>query len=178
MGTLVKSLELREKILLNFKRLWCEEYLLCLKESYKNLFDSNFCNKGKEGDIVLIKNPAETRQHWILGRIIELYPGPDGKVRNVKLLRGDVDWDKKGGLRPELHSLQHLYSMELSITHPHTSPIPQSPEFEALCEREAEPEQVSSDAQPHLEPTDMYHPLDEEIAEDDNPEPEVEDSTE
>ena len=68
--------------------------------------------------------------------------------------------------------------MELSITHPHTSPIPQSPEFEALCEREAEPEQVTPDAQPNLEPTDMLHPLDEEIAEDDSPKPEVEDSTE
>merc|ERR1712215_116582 len=119
-----------------------------------------------------------TRQHWVLGRIIELYPGSDGKVRNVKLLRGDADWDKKGGLRPELHSLQNLYPMELSITHPHTSPIPQSPEFEALCEREAESEQVTPDAQPHLEHTDMYHPLDEEIAEDDSPKPEVEDSTE
>ena len=54
--TLVKSLELREKILLNFKRLWYEEYLLSLKESYRNLFDSNFSNKVKEGDIVLVKN--------------------------------------------------------------------------------------------------------------------------
>ena len=110
--------------------------------------------------------------------IIELYPGPDGKVRNVKLLRGDADWDKKGGLRPELHSLQHLYPMELSITHPHTSPIPQSPEFKALCEREAEPAQVAPDAQQNLEPIDTLHPLDEEIAEDDSPKPEVEDSTE
>merc|ERR1712236_155021 len=92
--------------------------------------------------------------------------------------RGDVDWDKKGGLRPELHSLQHLYSMELSITHPHTSPIPQSPEFEALCEREAEPEQVTPDVQPNLELTNTLHPLDEEIAEDDSPKPEVEESAE
>ena len=93
--TLVKSLELREKILLNFKRLWYEEYLLSLKESYKNLFDSNFCNKIKVGDIVLVKNPAKTRQHWVLGRIIELYPGPDGKVRNVKLLRGELTGIKR-----------------------------------------------------------------------------------
>merc|ERR1712215_103631 len=72
---------------------------LGLKDSYKNLFESNFCNKIKVGDIVLVKNPAKTRQHWVLGRIIELYPGPDGKVRNVKLLRGDADWDKKGWLK-------------------------------------------------------------------------------
>ena len=99
------------------------------------MFDSNFCNKIKEGDIVLVKNPAKTRQHWVLGRIIELYPGPDGKVRNVKLLRGDADWEKKEGLKPELHSLQHFFPMELSTTHPHTSPIPQSPEFKTLVTR-------------------------------------------
>ena len=152
--TLVKSLELREKILLKFKRLWYEEYLLSLKESYRNLCDSNFANKIKEGDIVLVKNPAKTRQHWVLGRVIELYPGSDGKVRNVKLLRGDADWEKKGGLKPELHSLQHLFPMELSITHPHTSPLPQSPEFKTLCEREVEPEQA--DAQLHLEPVEIH----------------------
>ena len=61
--TLVKSLEIREKIWLEFKRLWYEEYLLGLKESYKNLFDANFCNNVKDGDIVLVKNPAKTRQH-------------------------------------------------------------------------------------------------------------------
>ena len=77
--------------MLELKRLWYEEYLLSLKESYRNLFDSNFSNKVKEGDIVLVKNPAKSWQHWILGRIIALYPGPDGKVRNVKLLRDDAD---------------------------------------------------------------------------------------
>ena len=69
--------------------------------------------------------------------------------------------------------------MELSITHPHTSPLPQSPEFKTLCEQETEPKQVAPDAQLHLESTDMIHDtLSEEIEEDDSPEPEVEDSTE
>ena len=144
--TLVKSLELKEKNLNHFKRLWYEEYLLSLKESYRNLCDSNFANKIKEGDIVLVKNPAKTRQHWVLGRVIELYPGSGGKVRNMTLLRGDADWEKKEGLKPELHSLQHLFPMELSITHPNTSPIPPSPEYKTLCYQEVDPEQVDSDA--------------------------------
>ena len=188
--TLVKSLELREKILLKFKRLWYEEYLLSLKESYRNLCDSNFANKIKEGDIVLVKNPAKSRQHWVLGRVIELYPGSDGKVRNVKLLRGDADWEKKGGLKPELHSLQHLFPMELSITHPHTSPLPQSPEFKTLCGREVEPAQADAqlhqepaeiqdaDAQLHLEQDYGTDNLNEEFGEDGGPGPEVEDETE
>merc|ERR1712121_490915 len=151
--TLAKSLEIREKILLKFKRLWYEEYLLSLKESYRNLCDFNFANKVKEGDIVLVKNPAKSRQHRVLGRVIELYPGSDGKVRNVKLLRGDADWEKKGGLKPELHSLQHLFPVELSITHPHTSHLPQSPELKTLCGREVEPAQA--DAQLHQEPAEI-----------------------
>merc|ERR1712121_154819 len=61
---------------------------------------------------------------------------------------GDADWEKKEGLKPELHSLQHLFPMKLSITHPHTSPLPQSPEFKTLCGREVEPAQT--DAQLHL----------------------------
>lgn len=142
------------------------------------MFNSNFISKIK-GDIVLVKNPSKTRQHWVLGRIIELYPGSDGKVRNVKLLRGDADWEKKGGLMVELHSLQHLFPMELSITHSHTSPIPQSPEFKTIFEREAEPEQVATDAQLHLEPAAMTHdPRAEEIEEDISHEPKVEDGTE
>ena len=69
--------------------------------------------------------------------------------------------------------------MELIITHPHTSPIPQSPKFKSLCDQEAEPEQVASDDQLSLEPADMTHdPLIEEIAEDGSPEPEVKDETE
>ena len=43
--------------------------------------------------------------------------------------------------------------MELSITHPHTSPLPQSPEFKTLCGREVEPAQA--DAQLHQEPAEI-----------------------
>ena len=50
----------------HFKRLWYDEYPLSLKESYRNLFDSNFANKIK-GDIVLVKNPAKSLQQWVLG---------------------------------------------------------------------------------------------------------------
>ena len=113
----------------------------------------------------------------------------------MKLLRGDADWEKKGGLKPELHSLQHLFPMELSITHPHTSPLPQSPEFKTLCGREVEPAQA--DAQLHLEQDygadNVNEDLDaqllldqdygtdnlnEEFGEDGGPGPEVEDETE
>ena len=59
-----------------------------------------------------------------MGRILELYPGADGKIRSVKLIRGKADYKEKP-LIPELHSLKHLYPLELSITHNHTSTISQ-----------------------------------------------------
>ena len=111
-----------------FKALWYEEYLLGLKETFKDLHESNFENRIKVGDIVLVKNPAVKRQHWILGRIMEVYPGADGKVRLVKLLRGKADYREKPA-QPELHSLKHLYPLELSITHDHVSAAPNSYEM-------------------------------------------------
>ena len=117
---LVKSLEIRDRLLDKFKALWYEEYLLGLKETFKDLHESKFENRIKVGDIVLVKNPAVKRQHWVLGRIIEVYPGADGKIRSVKLLRGKADYRDKPA-QPELHSLKHLYPLELSITHDHVA---------------------------------------------------------
>ena len=121
---LVKSLEIRDRLLDRFKELWYEEYLLGLKETFKNLHEAKFENRVKVGDIVLVKNPAVKRQHWALGRILELYPGADGKVRSVKLIRGKADYREKP-LTPELHSLKHLYPLELSITHNHNPTLSQ-----------------------------------------------------
>ena len=59
--------------------------------------------------MVLIKNPAETRSYWLLGRVTELIYDEDGKVRTVKLKRGDGE--------NVTHSIKHLYPMELSVTY-------------------------------------------------------------
>ena len=55
---------------------------------------------------------------------MELYTGADGKVRSVKLIRGKADYKEKP-IKPELHSLKHLYPLELSITHDHSPVISQ-----------------------------------------------------
>ena len=36
-------------------------------------------------DIVTVADQNEVRGKWAVGRIIEVYPGPDGRVRNVKV---------------------------------------------------------------------------------------------
>ena len=41
------------------------------------------------GDIVLLISNENTRAHWPLGTVIEVYQGKDGYVRCVKLQVGD-----------------------------------------------------------------------------------------
>ena len=115
---LIKSLDDREKMVNHFKDLWYEEYLLSLRSLYRNLYENDYENKIKVNDIVLIKNPAKGRHHWRLGRVVELIFGSDNKVRSAKLLKGDAKY-RENERKLELHSLSHLYPLELSITHDH-----------------------------------------------------------
>lgn len=118
---LVKSLSVREKMVSHFKSLWYESYLLSLRSLYKNLHETDFVNKIRVNDLVLIKNPVKARQHWRLGRVIELVYGSDNKVRTVKLLRGDAKYRQQSVRKLELHSIKNLYPLELSITHNHVA---------------------------------------------------------
>ncbi|PFX25917.1 hypothetical protein AWC38_SpisGene9441 [Stylophora pistillata] len=67
-----------------WKRLM-KEYLLTLNtrnkwvEEKRNLVP---------GDVVLVVDPGNLRGHWPLGRIQEVFPGPDGKVRVVRVRTG------------------------------------------------------------------------------------------
>ena len=36
-------------------------------------------------DFVLVESPKAVRGNWNVGRIVEVYPGQDGKVRNVRV---------------------------------------------------------------------------------------------
>jgi hypothetical protein len=50
----------------------------------------------KAGDVVLIYDETLPRSQWKLGRVAEVYPGSDGKVRKVKVLVGDPGLTKTG----------------------------------------------------------------------------------
>ena len=113
----IQSLKNRDKLLEEFRSLWYEEYLISLREQWKDLHEINFSNKVKVDDVVLVKGPPDKkRPYWHLGRVIELLPGSDGKVRSVKLKRADGDIAH--------HSLNHLYPMELALTHDHVALAP------------------------------------------------------
>ena len=107
-----QSIQLRENILSKFKSLWYEEYLLGLRELCIDLHETKFENRIKKNEIVLIKNPLKSRPFWDLGRVVQLIHGSDDKVRSVKIIKGN-------GVE-QLHSIKHLYPLELSLTHPHS----------------------------------------------------------
>ncbi|GFW12939.1 bel12-ag transposon polyprotein [Trichonephila clavipes] len=65
-------------------------------------------DKINEGDIVLIGTDDKKRLHWLLGRVLELFPGKDGIIRLVKLRTGRGDM-----LRP----IQRLYPLEVTSNH-------------------------------------------------------------
>ena len=117
----IKSLDERDAILQDFISIWYNTYLLSLRSLHRDLHQLNFSNKIKVNDIVVIKNfdprYIKSRQHWKLGRVKELIPGDDGKIRQVKVLKGR-DWNKEPP-NIEVHSIRHLYPLELSLTHDH-----------------------------------------------------------
>ena len=158
---LIQSLEARDSLLENFKDLWFNEYLLGLRDSFKDLHDEKFVNRIKVGDIVLLKNIqpefVKKRQHWSLARILELVHGSDGKVRSVKLLKGTEDYRTRPR-QPEVHPINHLYPLELNITHQPRVVIPQSKEYEDLVNMDINSEFDFSEES--VNPEDFNDPAD------------------
>ena len=110
--TVVAALASRDECLAHFKELWYNSYLLSLRETCRDLHQVNWNDKISVDDIVLVKLLNKTRPFWVLGRVLELVKGHDDKVRSVKLKRGD-------GVVVH-HSINHLYPLELSLSHnPH-----------------------------------------------------------
>ncbi|CAL4146372.1 unnamed protein product [Meganyctiphanes norvegica] len=119
-------------------------------------------NQVKVGDIVLLKNiqpdMIKKRQHWCLARILELVPGFDGNIRSVKLLKASADYETRPR-QPELHPINHLFPLELSITHNHI--IPPQDDID-IAQAEVEPEfdfsgfeeDLVEDREDHDDPTD------------------------
>ena len=62
---------------------WVKEYLPSLISRAK--WNQNTDIKIKEGDLVWLLDSGQPRSSYILGRILELLPGDDGRVRTVGL---------------------------------------------------------------------------------------------
>ena len=63
-----------------------------MKEYLSTLNTRNKWNEEKgniaPGDVVLMVDPGNSRGHWPLSRIQEVLPGPDGKVKVVRVRTG------------------------------------------------------------------------------------------
>ncbi|GFT85375.1 DUF5641 domain-containing protein [Nephila pilipes] len=88
-----------QKVRENLKQRFKREYLGFLRSSVTKRED-----KINVGDVVLIGTDDKKRLHWLLGRVLELFPGKDGTIRLVKLRT-----EKGNVLRP----IQRLYPLEL-----------------------------------------------------------------
>lgn len=45
-------------------------------------------------DIVMLSDPNSIRGKWSLGRIVNVYPGSDGKIRNVKVRTANSEYNR------------------------------------------------------------------------------------
>lgn len=72
-----------------FWKRWTQEYLPYLVKRSKWYGDSRAIQKN---DIVIIVDPSGPRNTWPKGRVLQIYPGKDGKVRvvDVKLANGTI----------------------------------------------------------------------------------------
>lgn len=71
-----------ENLKTSFWKRWSSSYLNILQQRYKN--------KQKDvnllvNQLVLVQDPNTMTNNWLLGRIVEVFPGEDGIVRVAKL---------------------------------------------------------------------------------------------
>ena len=86
---------------------WQREYLISLREHHKNKHIRNSQVEIKPNDVVLLNDDNLNRIKWKLGRVVELLPGKDKKVRVVKLKTANGE---------TLRSINKCYPLESCVT--------------------------------------------------------------
>ncbi|KAF2890740.1 hypothetical protein ILUMI_15433 [Ignelater luminosus] len=100
-AVLCRRVRYRQKLCDDLRRRFRTEYLEQLR-----LYDEKRSDREiVAGEIVLVGNDCQKRLDWPIGRVIELFPGKDGKTRLVRVAIG-----KGQVLRP----IQRLYPLECS----------------------------------------------------------------
>ena len=103
------ALHEQQKLQDHYKSMWYSDYLLGLRETTRDIFQTDWENKIAVGDIVLINTKNRPRIFWLMGRVLQLLHGDDGRVRQVLL--------KTSAGRTERYSIAHLYPLEIQSTH-------------------------------------------------------------
>ena len=76
----LKRWNLCQLVVREFWHRWSTEYIRILNKTNKWKRDQENIQLG---DIILVKDSSTFQNTWPLGRIMETYPGPDGRVRVV-----------------------------------------------------------------------------------------------
>ena len=108
-NALLQSLEKTSKIFEEFRTRWYEEYLLSLRETSRDLYQTNWNNLVKVDDVVLIRSSAKERPFWQMGVVTQLIYGDDNRIRSVFV--------RTPGGQINTYPIKHLYPLELSLTH-------------------------------------------------------------
>ena len=103
-----------EKVKSYFWTRWTKEYLTELAEKHAAARKGMPVREPALDDIVLVKEGSETvkvpRHKWLLGRVVALYEGRDGKVRSVDVRLAQLEEGKPCVLRHK--SPRHLVPLE------------------------------------------------------------------
>ena len=74
-----------EKLKTHWWDRWRKEYLKDLQDLHTRRKVSNDDREASLGDVVLVRNENVPRGSWRLGKIIEVKPGRDGKIRTARV---------------------------------------------------------------------------------------------
>ncbi|KAK6763827.1 hypothetical protein RB195_024234 [Necator americanus] len=101
-----KALQSSYVLIERFWEKWKNHYLTALREQHRRTIDGKRgnANEVREGEIVLITDALQKRNHWKLARISKLVPSIDGAVREA-----EVYCSKKTLRRP----INQLISLEI-----------------------------------------------------------------
>lgn len=101
-NSLCRKIVYRQRLLENLRSRFRNEYLGQLKLWSKSANHHQI----QVGELVLVGNDQDKRLNWPLGRVVQIFPGKDGRVRLVKVVTARGQF-----LRP----VQRLYPLECAV---------------------------------------------------------------
>ena len=107
-NTLQEQQRLQDK----YTKMWYSDYLLSLRETSRDVFQSEWIDKISVGDIVLIDTRDRPRVYWQMGRVLQLIHSNDGRVRQVILKTAKVEGR---------YATRLLYPLEVRAVHAGTA---------------------------------------------------------